>query len=242
MKKNRRGFEQIHDIVYRVAGADMTDQRDCCVYLLDLGEPLLIDCGSGFAFDHIVRNIEDAGFDPATLRNIILTHCHLDHMGSAHLFKAHFGTRLIMHALDAKIVEQGDQLLTAAFCFDTDFQPLLIDTKLTNEQESLNFGRFNLVCVHTPGHTTGSISVYMDTGKERIVFMQDIAAPLLAEFYCDPEAWMRSIKKLLALEADILCDGHTGTYKSKRAIRKYLYRCIASQKKQGYISPHNTTI
>ena len=67
--------QKIHDIIYRVAGPDMTDPRDSAVYLLDLGEPVLIDCGSGFAFDSVIQNIEGAGFDPAQIKNIILTHC-----------------------------------------------------------------------------------------------------------------------------------------------------------------------
>jgi len=227
--------QRVHDIVYRVAGHDMTDPRDCAVYLIDIGEPLLIDCGSGFAFDRVVGNIEDAGFDPAAIKNLILTHCHFDHIGAAHLFKARFGTRLIMHELDARIVERADQRLTAAFCFQVEFQPLPIDTKLSAEKESLSFGDHELVCLHTPGHTPGSISLCFDTDGTRILFAQDIAAPVLKEFDCNPVAWIKSVEKLFALDADLLCDGHSGAYVSKKNVKRYLEFCVASQKKQGYI-------
>lgn len=229
--------EKIHDIIYRIAGPDMTDRRDCAVYLIDFGEPVLIDCGSGFAFHNIINNIKYAGFDAETIHDIILTHCHFDHIGAAHLFRSRFDSRLIMHELDAEIVERGDQTLTAAFCFETKFSPLPIDKKLRGSGEPLVFGEQTLISIHTPGHTPGSISLYIDIKGLRVVFVQDIAAPLLKEFYCDPEAWMESMEKLLALDADLLCDGHSGAYGPKRNVKRYLQSCIHSQKKQGYLIP-----
>ncbi len=228
--------QKIHDIVFRVAGPDMTDQRDSAVYLLDLGEPVLIDCGSGFAFNRVVENIEGAGFDPAQIKNLILTHCHVDHIGGAHLFKSHFKSSLIMHKLDADIVERGDQIYTAAFCFNIKFQPLYIDTIIREEKESLYFGDYELVFIHTPGHTPGSISLYIDINDTRILFAQDIGAPLLKDFNCDPSAWIKSIEKLFALDADILCDGHSGAYGPKNNVRRYLEYCVKSQAQQGYIN------
>ena len=227
--------QKIHDIIYRVAGPDMTDPRDSAVYLLDLGEPVLIDCGSGFAFDRVMRNIEGAGFDPAQIKNLILTHSHVDHIGGAHLFKSRLKTSLIMHRLDAAIVEKGDQIHTAAFCFNIKFQPLPIDTKIMEEKESLHFGDYELVSLHTPGHTPGSISLYIDIDGTRVLFAQDIGAPLLKDFDCDPSAWMQSIQKLFVLDADILCDGHSGAYESKRNVKRYLDFCVKTQAQQGYI-------
>ena len=213
----------------------MTDPRDSAVYLLDLREPVLIDCGSGFAFNSILQNIEGAGFDPAQIKNIILTHCHVDHIGGAHLFKSRFGSRLLMHELDATIAEKADQRLTAALCFNINFEPLHIDMTLTKEEEILSFGKFELVSLHTPGHTPGSISLYIDIDDTRILFAQDIGAALLKDFDCDPDAWTRSIRKLFALDADILCDGHSGAYGPKKTVKRYLELCVKSQVQQGYI-------
>ena len=227
--------QRIHDLIYRVAGPDMTDPRDSAVYLLDLGEPVLIDCGSGFAYDRVIQNIERAGFDPAQIKNLILTHCHVDHIGGAHLFKSRFKTSLIMHRLDADIVERADQIHTAAFCFNIEFQPLRIDTKITGSKESLHFGDYELIALHTPGHTPGSISLYIDIDDTRVLFAQDIGAPLLKDFDCDPSAWVKSIQKLFALDADILCDGHSGAFAPKKNVKRYLDFCVKSQAQQGYI-------
>lgn len=227
--------QQIADNIYRVGGPDLSDMRDGFAYLLDLGEPVLIDCGSGSGFKRMVQNIERLGFDPATIKTVILTHCHVDHVGGAHLFQSHFGSHLIMHELDATIVERADRRLTAAFCFNVDLKPLRVDTRLSGDQGRLHIGRQELHWLHTPGHTPGSVSVFMDINGRRTLFAQDIAAPLLKEFDCDPDAWMESVQTLFALEADMLCDGHSGAYTPKDVVVKYLEYCVASQYKQGYI-------
>jgi len=227
--------QQITDSIYRVCGPDLSDARDGFAYLLDVGELALIDCGSGVGFQRTVQNIERLGFKPETIKTIILTHCHVDHSGGAHLFRSHFGSQLIMHALDATIIERADTRLTAAFCFDIDPQPLCVDTKLAGDSGRLRIGRQELHWIHTPGHTPGSVSVYMDIDGKKTLFVQDIAAPLLKEFDCDPDAWMESIQTLFALEADMLCDGHSGAYTPKSKVVKYLEYCVASQYQQGYI-------
>lgn len=221
MKQNRAT-----GTIYQVGGSTISDFRDGAVYLLDLGEIILIDSGAGMGFARITQNIRHLGFHPEDIEAIILTHCHLDHVGGAARFREEFGTRLIMHALDAETVERGDQRLTAAFCFDVLFEPLPIDYKLHGEEEVIRFGDFALHCLHTPGHSAGSISPYLDINGMRILFAQDISAPPLPEFGCDPIAWRRSLDKLIALEADILCDGHTGIYEPKSRVKAYFRRIL----------------
>ena len=227
--------KKITDKVYQVGGASISDSRDCAVYLLDLGELVLIDSGLGMGFDRMIRNIELLGFDPAGISTVIITHCHVDHVGGAALFQERYGSRLIMHAEDAKIVKRADQSLTAAFCFNIDFQPLRVDVVLRDEEEGLSFGKHKVICLHTPGHTPGSLSAYVDMDGLRILFAQDIGAALLKEFNCDPMAWMKSVGKLLALDADILCDGHSGAYGPKNVVEQYLQYCIDSQRQGGYL-------
>ncbi|HOJ71806.1 MAG TPA: MBL fold metallo-hydrolase [Syntrophorhabdaceae bacterium] len=226
---------KITEHIFQIGGPNLTDYRDGTIYLLDIGEPVLIDSGSGFGFEKTIRNIERLGFNPKDISAIILTHCHVDHVGAAHLFKEKYRTSLIMHELDAEIVERGDIRLTAAFCFEVDFKPLYIDTKLQGEAIKIKFGNQDVICVHTPGHTPGSISVYLDMDDTRILFAQDIGAPLLKEFDCDPSAWVRSMDMLFYLNPDILCDGHSGAYKSKELVRQYLQYCIDRQIELGYI-------
>jgi glyoxylase-like metal-dependent hydrolase (beta-lactamase superfamily II) len=229
------GPKKITDQIYQVGGPTMSNGKDGIVYLLDVGDLALIDSGSGAGFERIVRNIEFFGFDPAKITSIILTHCHVDHTGGAHLFRSHFGSRLIMHNLDAEIVERADPRLTAAFCFEIDFQPLHIDKKLYGEEGNIPCGTQQMVWLHTPGHSPGSISLYLDIGGERCLFVQDIASPLLKEFDCDAVAWVKSVDRLLGVNADMLCDGHSGAYHPKKVVKEYLQYCINMQTRMGYL-------
>jgi len=208
--------------IYLIGGADITDPRDCAVYIIDLGELVMIDAGAGASYDKLVLNIEKLGLDPTKLKTMILTHCHIDHIGGAPRFREAFGCRIIMHRLDAAPVEQGDGRMTAAAWYNLRFPPIPVDIKLANEEERLLFGDQEIVFLHTPGHTPGSLSVYLDRGGTRVLFGQDIHGPFSAEFGSDPAAWRRSMEKLLALEADILCEGHFGVFQPKDNVAAYI--------------------
>ena len=220
--------------IYRVAGADITDQRDCNVYLIDAGsDAILIDAGFGAALDRTIANIRDAGVSPASVSRIILTHCHLDHINAAAALRERLGCRLVMHELDADIVEAGDNRLTAAFCFDVVFRPLHIDERVCGEEGKIPFGGGDVSFIHIPGHTPGSIALFIEDGGKKVLFGQDIAAPLLPDFDCDTAAWRASMEKLLALDADVLCDGHSGIYQPARSVAAYIRHFIRQNGDKG---------
>lgn len=208
--------------VFIVGGPDLTDGRDGCVYLMNLGELILIDTGAGWSVEKIVGNVKKFGFDPKNLKKIILTHCHIDHIGGAPEFKKRFGAELYIHQLDAPPLENGDPVLTAATWYQTTFPPTSLDVKFNLPEEILTIGEQKMVCLHTPGHTPGSICIYLDRDGKRILFAQDLHGPLLEEFGSNLTDWDRSTQKLLALEADILCEGHFGIFKTKKDVKNYI--------------------
>ena len=214
-------FEITKDI-YIVGGPDITDGRDGCVYLMNLEELILIDTGAGWSVENIIGNIKKLGFDPKNLAKIILTHCHIDHIGGAPEIKKRFGSKIYIHKLDAPPVETGDPILTAAKWYQTSFPPTLVDVKFNFPEEILKIGEQKIVCVHTPGHTPGSICIYLDKDGKRILFGQDLHGPLLPEFGSNLDDYGRSTKKLLDLDADILCEGHFGIYKTKKDVKNYI--------------------
>lgn len=219
-------YEIVKDI-FIVGGPEITDSRDGCIYLFNLGELILIDAGAGWSVDKIVGNIKKLGLDPANLSKIILTHCHIDHIGGVPDLKMRFGAIIFLHQLDAPPLENGDQTLTAATWYQTKFPPTSVDVKFSLPEEALEIGGQTIHCLHTPGHTPGSISIYLDRDGKRVLFAQDLHGPLLEEFGSSLKDWDDSTKKLLNLEADILCEGHFGIYKTKKDVRNYIfsYRC-----------------
>jgi glyoxylase-like metal-dependent hydrolase (beta-lactamase superfamily II) len=128
--------------------------------------------------------------------------------------------------LDAKAVETGDSFKTAANWYGATFPPTKVDRKLSGAHEIFKFGQEELHCLHTPGHTPGSISLYLDREGKRVLFGQDIHGPFHKAFDSDIEAWKKSMQALLALNADILCEGHFGIFQPKERVRGYIERYL----------------
>jgi glyoxylase-like metal-dependent hydrolase (beta-lactamase superfamily II) len=220
--------KSICDRVYAVGGPSLSGPEDCCIYLVDAGSMLvLIDAGVGYSLDRLEMNVRSLGFEPAQLWHIVATHCHIDHIGGLASLKERYGSKVIAHELDRAGIEGRNDKLTAASMYGVDYRPVKIDTLLKGELSSLALGDLEFNFLHTPGHTPGSISPYIDTKDGRVLFGQDIHGPFSPAWGSDLKAWERSMEKLLLLRADVLCEGHAGVYKGdqiKKYIESYLKR------------------
>ena len=70
--------------------------------------------------------------------------------------------------------------------------------------ELLEFGVYKFQCLHTPGHTPGSISILLEIedNKKKILFGQDLHGPIIPGV-SNFEDYQKSLRKLLDLNADI---------------------------------------
>ncbi len=216
------------DRVYMVGGSGFSAPEDAYVYLVDAGsEQVLIDSGVGYGIDRIEDNIRSLGFEPAGVWHIIATHCHIDHIGGLAAWKERYGSKIIAHELDRAGIEGENNALTAASMYGVNYRQVLVDTLLSGGQQELMLGDLKFNFLHTPGHTPGSISVYIDTKDGRVLFGQDIHGPFSPAWGSDLKQWRQSMQKLLALKADVLCEGHAGVYRGEKVgkyIESYLER------------------
>jgi glyoxylase-like metal-dependent hydrolase (beta-lactamase superfamily II) len=218
------------DRVYAVGGPGLSSPDDCCVYLVDAGmELVLIDSGAGSSVNRIEKNVMSSGFEPADIRHIVATHCHIDHIGGLAGFVDKYGSTVIAHELDRAGIEGENSDLTAASMYGVEYSPVNVDILLREELTSLKLGDVEFNFLHTPGHTPGSISAYIDTGDGRILFGQDIHGPFSPLWGSDLAEWRASMEKLLSLGADVLCEGHAGVYRGEK-IRKYIESYIKRYK------------
>ncbi len=215
--------------VYQVGGAQMTAPDDCCIYLVDIGRPVLIDTGAGTQPRRLVDNLESLGYFPRDISLVVLTHCHIDHVGGAPYLTEKFGLPIAIHELDATAVEEGDGRRTAANWYGVDLPPLKVQHHLQGDEGELQAGASPLRWLHTPGHTPGSISLVLENGLYRILFGQDIHGPFYASFGSDLDQWAASMRRLVELEADILCEGHFGIIRPASEVRRYI---------EGYLSDY----
>jgi glyoxylase-like metal-dependent hydrolase (beta-lactamase superfamily II) len=214
---------RIHGNVYQVGGPGLSDDQDCCVYLVDFDQELvLIDAGAGWSIDTIIHNISGLGFNPEKLSRVVATHCHIDHVGGLSLLRDRYQSRISAHTHDAEALEKADDRFTAASWYGVILSPLRVDERLEGEAGSWTFGEHTLYWLHTPGHTPGSISLYLDTEGKRVLFGQDIHGPFSESFGSDLTLWRASMEKLIDLHADILCEGHFGIYEGRVKVRVYI--------------------
>jgi glyoxylase-like metal-dependent hydrolase (beta-lactamase superfamily II) len=182
----------------------------------------LIDTGLSTSADRIVQEIEAIGRQPGDLRQIVVTHYHADHAGSAEEIAVRTGAQVLVHTLDAPVV-RGDAEETPPRLSEIEREfyeritpgvpplpPARVDCEL-NDGDEIELDGGALV-VHAPGHTAGSIALYVP--KRRQLFLGDAAARMpegqliVGVFNVDPEQTRASFRKLAQLEFDAAFFGH----------------------------------
>jgi glyoxylase-like metal-dependent hydrolase (beta-lactamase superfamily II) len=204
--------------IYLVGGESLTYPNDCLVYLVAGPPVILIDAGANRVSRRLLDNVAETGIDPLDINYCLLTHCHVDHIGGAGHLRETTNCSLAAHEDDASAIESGDPVRTAAKWYNIKLPKLPLDQVLTG----VNGEIAGVNWLHTPGHTPGSIAVFVETDQGRVVFAQDVHGPFTPEFGSDLALWRASMEKLLALDADILCEGHFGVYRGKDAAADYI--------------------
>ena len=131
------------------------------------------------------------------------------------------GKRVLQTAGNGKLRD------TLAEVYGVEYIPCHVDYRIQGDEERFKFGEFELVAVHIPGHTHGSIALYIDWGCNRILFGQDIHGPYIREWGADPVQAKASLQKLIDLKADILCEGHFGVFEPAPEVESYIQTYLA---------------
>jgi glyoxylase-like metal-dependent hydrolase (beta-lactamase superfamily II) len=232
LKKNWKGqayFMEIVEGTHRVdeASANMAHAN---VYLKINGDELtVIDTGTSGNAKKIVEYIQKLGHQPTDAKTIVLTHFHMDHMGSAKELKSLTNAKLVVHIEDADYVSgkkplpKSRNLLFKAVTSFIKPEPAEVDVALKDNDKIAG-----LTVIHVPGHTLGSIAL-LDEEKQ-VLFAGDTlrfdgkhvsGAP--EHFSSDPAKEKESIRKLATLDFDVMLPGHGEPLKPKasEAVKKF---------------------
>ncbi len=214
---------KILENLWQVGGAGYTSVEDAAIYLIRFGpKAALIDAGCGGAHHQLVNNISKVLPPEVGVEDLFLTHCHYDHTGGAEAVRKHYGCRIVAHELDAVYLEDGDSTVTAATWYGTRMPPLKIDYQIKKKEEIFPIGDGRLIAHHCPGHSPGSVVYLTEHGSHLVLFGQDVHGPLDASFQSNRQDYKRSLKFLIGLDADLLCEGHFGIYKGKLEVRQFI--------------------
>lgn len=195
---------------------------------------MLIDAGYPGDRDDVRASLRALGYDAADVRAVLLTHAHVDHLGSAIWLAKTHGTPVYCHPDEVghaqrEYLEQASPLAVAAHLWHPRWarwsahvvrsgglsregiptaQPLTAEIAATLPGHPM--------AIPTPGHTGGHCSYVVDgvlaSGDALITghpLVADRGPQLLpALFSHHQDACVRSLNALALLETDLLAPGH----------------------------------
>ena len=123
-------------------------------------EAMVIDPGD--QIDEILKILRD---EKLTLKQIVITHAHIDHVGGAMKLKAATGAPILMNQNDYALLKMLD--LQAAWIGMRSPGAVQIDESV-GQGSLLRIGEVPANVIHTPGHTEGSICLYFPQEKKLI--------------------------------------------------------------------------
>ena len=157
----------------------------------------------------LVSCMEQDGFALDKIGLVIMTHSHPDHFESAEDIVRKSGAMLTMSREEAEFYRGGCMMLYRAFGNrPPEVEPFFY---LTEGQLSLGKDSFDIRVLLTPGHTPGSVSLYLE--RDRILITGDVVffnSVGRTDFIGgNPVLLSQSINRLSQLDAEHVVPGHS---------------------------------
>lgn len=195
-------------------------------YLIPDDELTLIEAGPASTTPALLAGIRAAGFNPADITRVVLTHIHLDHAGASGTLSRHLpDARFFVHPKGARHLIDPAKLIASAERIYGDRMAQLWGEILPVPADRVSIiadGEMigALRAVDTPGHAAHHHAYYLaETG---VVFTGDVAGVRVSDArYVRPptpppeldlEAWATSVARLRTLAPRRLCLTHFGEY------------------------------
>ena len=205
--------------VYMLCGPLGAGVLSTNIYLLADDDITVVDAGYTGRTKQVLNAVRCLGYTPSDVKRIIITHHHPDHVGSLTGLRGATGADIIAHPLDVPYIEG---LLHQSVTESTGWRRTLLElseklwhippvrvTATVDDGDELTGG---IRILHTPGHTQGSICIYMES--KRLVIAGDLLVNRFGlklpsrAFTVDMYREARSLQKLAGMEFDIVCFGH----------------------------------
>ena len=188
--------------------------NDAKIYLVQRsGKIIMIDSGSPDDEEKLVNAMREAGIAPEAIDYLILTHGHLDHVGTAAYFQREFGIKVIGGKGDEKMFSNGEQQPLCASSWMAKLIDVVLrgrtyplftpDILIENAYDMQQLG-IKGVITPAPGHTEGTLLVAFDD----VVFVGDLIrgelvrqnTPTRHFFMCDLADNNADLSRLVAMK------------------------------------------
>jgi glyoxylase-like metal-dependent hydrolase (beta-lactamase superfamily II) len=196
------------------------------IYLIETESGhILVDTGMPFLGKKLDGVFEDAGVDPKSVQLIVLTHGHLDHVGSVAYAKQVTGGKVLCHRSLAENLQKsnveravpqtrriGARLMNALSNL-LKFTGVEPDIVVDDEFDLSEYGVAGKI-IHTPGHSASSLSIVLENGEALVGDMvrEEQGGEIgLGAFYEDAPLLIESLTKVAALEPTTIYLSHGST-------------------------------
>jgi glyoxylase-like metal-dependent hydrolase (beta-lactamase superfamily II) len=183
---------------------------------------VLVDAGGPGSAGFILRGLKVLGHAAADVRLVVATHCHPDHVGGLERLVEATSARVAAHRLEAPAIAGEVPVPTPyrsslAARVTRPVMPLVyrgstaVDHRL-EDGDSLP-GAPDVRVIHTPGHTPGSLCLYLNSRRVLIVgdalqYRFGRLRPPAPAVTWDLDQARESLKKLLDLDFEIIVFSH----------------------------------
>jgi len=196
-------LKKIFNDLYQIKPGKLSSQ----CYLIISDRNILIDSGTSDDFPEFERNLDDIGLKLKDIDIVINTHEHFDHIGG-NLFLQN--TSIVMaHRFSAVKMIYGDDEIMMCRAHGENIKGYRVNTWLNNT-DVIEINGWFLKILHTPGHTSGCISLYEP--RKRILFSGDglFANGTLSTIFKSGSLgeYVNSLKRIQTMKIDLLLPGH----------------------------------
>ena len=215
---------------------------NCHLLVDERGEAVLLDTGLVGETMQIRRLMRRLGLEPSAIKAILLTHGHLDHVGNLAWAKRWTGAPVYAHPAEQAHLDGTYPYTGAArWCGRWEhmgygvlnYRPVRIDQNLSDWDELPFWG--GLWVIHLPGHTEGHCGFYSE--RHRLLFSGDLFASYFFNVHLPPpvlnsrpELIRGSLRKALALDAQLIVPQHYDVLDGELHRRRFLVLCARKLK------------
>lgn len=191
--------------------------NNCNSYLIGKENSILIDTGLDFCLPGVLDAIKQDGIDPEQIAFIISTHCHPDHFEGVKNFMPK-DTKLALHQEEDRFMKETGKGFYNMFGLAC--PEYRVDIVL--EEGTVNLTTVPLEIYHTPGHSPGSVSIFLPEKKTLIVGDVIFQAGVGRTDFPggDGALLKKSIDRLSQLDVEFLLPGHGDIIRGKDRVKR----------------------